>query len=488
MATRKRIPLTNNATPANGQLPIGNGTDYTVANLNAGGGISISNAAGAITISNIGLTNINVSAGAASNNLSNIVFSNSNNVSFALNGSTITATVASSLTNINFSAGAASNNLSVIVFSNSNNVSFGLNGSTVTGTASFNQTAQTQSNIQALYDGANSISTGTVRFSNSNGISFGINGQTVTGSHNGITAGIQSISAGTQTVTSGQIVFSNSNGISFGINAQTMTASYVSAPILSLYENQPMFIGASFIKPSISSQYVFPFTIDQGVSFSYLRFIMSNSFITTTLATAVGAYGSSQGESNTMNIVIFTKMTGANSLSYATLSSTSVTWAVGFSYSGTSSTHSQSQSFSWYNSAGAQNTTVGNTVGTGSNNVQAGFVGTVNFSGLRFQEVPWASSISPGIYYMGLQIMTTTGGGITNFTNFAWNQSIGCNTNMNSLIANYNAASNSSMVLIQGLGSVGTNSSNNATYSFPDSAFSTVANNPKPYFQMIRNA
>lgn len=40
-----------------------------------------------------GLTNINVSAGTTSNNLSNIVFSNSNNVSFGLNGSTITATV-----------------------------------------------------------------------------------------------------------------------------------------------------------------------------------------------------------------------------------------------------------------------------------------------------------------------------------------------------------------------------------------------------------
>jgi hypothetical protein len=50
------------------------------------------------------------------------------------------------------------------------------------------QTAQTQSNIQGLYDGANSISTGTIRLSNLNGISFGINGQTLTGSHNGITS------------------------------------------------------------------------------------------------------------------------------------------------------------------------------------------------------------------------------------------------------------------------------------------------------------
>lgn len=77
---------------------------------------------------------VNFSAGTTSNNLGAVVFSNSNNVSFGLNGSTITATasVATSLTNINVSAGTTSNNLSNLVFSNSNNISFGLNGSTVT--------------------------------------------------------------------------------------------------------------------------------------------------------------------------------------------------------------------------------------------------------------------------------------------------------------------------------------------------------------------
>jgi hypothetical protein len=309
------------------------------------------------------ISNINVSGGTTSNNLSNIVFSNSNGVSFGLNGSTITGTVATNyqsqgaylttamqsnaatISNVNLSAGTTSNNLSAFVFSNSNGVSFGLNGSTVTGShnalttqtnqnlslfglgnttqnsstvlnasvmslnglggmtvgysngsiqlsapqtvaqsnqniswfglnqttqnsstvlnasaislagrgivtvgysngsiqisatevaqtnqnmslfalgnttqnsstllnasnMSFNaigaatmgfsngsiqvsvpvQTAQTQSNIQAIYDGANSISTGTIRYSNLNGISFGINGQTLTGSHNGITS------------------------------------------------------------------------------------------------------------------------------------------------------------------------------------------------------------------------------------------------------------------------------------------------------------
>jgi hypothetical protein len=63
-----------------------------------------------------------------------IVFSNSNGVTFGQNGSTITASVAggAAITNINISAGTTSNNLSNIVFSDLNGVSFGLNGSTVT--------------------------------------------------------------------------------------------------------------------------------------------------------------------------------------------------------------------------------------------------------------------------------------------------------------------------------------------------------------------
>lgn len=50
------LPLGNggtglSSTPTNGQVPIGNGTGYTLATLTAGSGISISNASGSITIS-----------------------------------------------------------------------------------------------------------------------------------------------------------------------------------------------------------------------------------------------------------------------------------------------------------------------------------------------------------------------------------------------------------------------------------------------------
>ncbi|MBK0380929.1 hypothetical protein [Mucilaginibacter segetis] len=48
--TPKRIALINDMNPANGQIPIGNGTDFTSVNLTAGNGVEINNGSGSVTI------------------------------------------------------------------------------------------------------------------------------------------------------------------------------------------------------------------------------------------------------------------------------------------------------------------------------------------------------------------------------------------------------------------------------------------------------
>jgi hypothetical protein len=117
---------------------------------------------------------VNFSAGTTSRPLDAVVFSNSNNVSFGLNGSTITAsvTVASTQGSINISAGTTSNLASAFTFSNSNRVSFGLNGSVITAQHALNFSGGTTSN---------NISDQII-FSNSNGVTFGLNGSTMTAS------------------------------------------------------------------------------------------------------------------------------------------------------------------------------------------------------------------------------------------------------------------------------------------------------------------
>lgn len=71
-------------------------------------------------------------------------FGNLNGATFyTSNGSMVLSYTVPAAGAVNFSAGTTSNNLSSVVFNDANNVSFGLNGSTITATATFNQTFPT---------------------------------------------------------------------------------------------------------------------------------------------------------------------------------------------------------------------------------------------------------------------------------------------------------------------------------------------------------
>lgn len=180
-----------------------------------------------------------ISAGANSQSTGTVAFSNSNGVTFGLsNNGMLTATVATNyqsqgaylttamqsnavtLSNINVSAGTTSQNLSAFTLSNSNGVSFGLDGA---GVITASAGAGAAGSISA---GTTSVALGQVVFSNSNNVTFGLNGSTVTASAS-VTAGAAAInfSAGTTSNDLTAVVFSNSNQVSFGLNAGTITAS-----------------------------------------------------------------------------------------------------------------------------------------------------------------------------------------------------------------------------------------------------------------------
>lgn len=284
---------------------------------------------------------------------------------------------------------------------------------------------------------------------------------------------------------SGNLTASQSTG-SNGVHGVTFSAP-TETP-LSYYPSLPVLWNTSYIRAVNSSQQVFPFIVNKAVSFDRLRFICSQSCITTTLATAIGGYGSSQGHSSTLNVVLYSRMTGASSLSYGSISSTSISGAVAFSFSGTSSTHSKYMSFTWHEFAGTSSTSYSLAIGTGSTNVLGSVAELTLFTAGRFQDIPWASSIAPGNYYMGLQYQTTTGGGIAAYTTLQLNQSIGAVTHFNAAIGFNNLATNSTNVIQPGLGSVSTNATTAIGYSFAQSNVSTNANHPIPYFQLTRVA
>lgn len=227
---------------------------------------------------------VGISAGASSVSSGNVVFSNSNSVSFGLNGSTLTASFGglTSQSNQAFSAPGGSSAFQTLNFANSNGVSFSNSGGSVVGSVAA-QTAQTigiygisnttGASSSSTYDarslsfvGAGVISVGqsggsiqisapsvvdftqlSVGFStggNTAGTTGLVTGQlvlagganiTLSGSTNagsmtlsvvGGAGGGVAISGGTQLATSGSVVFSNSNGVSFGLsNSSIMTAS-----------------------------------------------------------------------------------------------------------------------------------------------------------------------------------------------------------------------------------------------------------------------
>lgn len=297
-------------------------TDVVTGTAGTDGNLGMWNADGDMVDSGLAssdvLTNIRVSAGTTSNLLSAITFADSGQVSFGLNASTVTASVAAvglntaqsnvtwtvnssgisldgrgyagtgttfnganvsgsmtvdsagvalslsadtgagGLTNINISAGTTSNNLSALVFENSNGVSFGLNGSTITATVQTNYlTTAMASNrgtdfvqATAVFHGTNASGTiasgaisvsvdspagsswtvsdpatsgtvGQLAFTNLNGVTLSLStgaggSHTIVGSHNALTSqSNQGLSAPNGSFTFQTAQFHNSNGVSW---------------------------------------------------------------------------------------------------------------------------------------------------------------------------------------------------------------------------------------------------------------------------------
>jgi hypothetical protein len=170
-----------------------------------------------------------------------VVFSDSNNVSFGMSGSTrITASASfaqsvqtQNLHNVTLSGNTAGVMAQIssgtLTLAGGNNITLSQAGNAVTISAGAGGAGDGLNRIAAGTQTAGTLTT--VMFSNSNNVSFGMtNSSIVTASASfvaqSVQPGIQSISAGTTRATTGEVAWSNSNGLSFGMNGQTVTASH----------------------------------------------------------------------------------------------------------------------------------------------------------------------------------------------------------------------------------------------------------------------
>jgi hypothetical protein len=304
------------------------------------------------------------------------------------------------------------------------------------------------------------------------------------------------IAAGTQTATSGTVVFSNSNNITFGMSGSTqVTASFdPKFATLSFYQNIPAgWLQASAItQTSGSSIFVQPFDVPAAVSFSYIRMLASWN------DSAVGTAGTTANNSTyscerytTFAIVIYSQGVGASSRSIQSYLSTSAGLTGRTQYGGGTAGSSYTMTLAKTYPAGVitNNQWTTSYAGNSASIVVSSNSNTL-FTGMRFLDIQWGSSLSPGNYWLGIGASTSSASQSANISfvgTAAMPISVVGNSQSNlsvGIIGSVTSASDFGLRPAAGLWT--TNSSIISTGSIGMNSVSQVVSNPQVVFQLLR--
>jgi hypothetical protein len=431
-------------------------TSGTVSFSNANG-ISFGSSAGqAITASYTVPTVTNsvwsISDNATSGTVARLAFTNLNGVTLSLStgagGShTIVGSVAAAggaQTGISSLIAGQTQTVGALSFSNANGVSFGIVSGANTGTL----TASVSQSVQPVAASANngSAAFSTLSFSNVNNVSFATAaGPAIQGSF----ALNVSAPGGTSNALSG-LTFNNANGVSFGLSTGagvgTMTAS-VSGFTNSFFANA---VSGGPVTSSLTNGTVFfePFVISNNLSMYRLQMMFSNttqSTSTVSVSASVSAGSASSGSASmgySNTVMLFSRVsTGtnvnssnivsffSNSWSYSNGLSASVSWST--NASSATASYSTSAAFGYLqniDSAGGTTTssfttsfsTTFSSTSTNANSFSTSTGMTFNTamaSQVRQVMVPFATSLSPGEYWMANLVSTASA--TTNFGGFS---------------------------------------------------------------------
>jgi hypothetical protein len=433
------------------------------------------------------LSNIRVSAGTTSNLLSAVTFDNSNGISFGLNGSVVTGTVATSYAPSNHSHGNPTLNLT------------NLSGTTASASNGFTLSLSAAApgaggGFAAQGSGVYTQNTGTIQWANSNGITFGLSTNQMTASHNGLTtAALSDHSHGNPTLALTNLTgttASASNGFTLSLSAANpgggagVTASY--------FENMPiLFPGSTTMTVSGSSLRVQPFMLPYAVSMSYVRFPVSVSHVQSTAGTPVANTSFSARRGQTDCVVIYSQGVGASSRSIQYVASGSAVWTMATTVSAGTASSQYTVSYNiTHPSSGSNNSNFVTNYGASSASIVLSSSLLTRFSGPRFLDVPLATVLGPGNYWIAIGRSTSTQSQSANIS-FATNASLGFSTVGVSQSAlswgPMGAVSSASDNQLQpGAGVWTTNAFQFSTSSIALSQVSNVASHPRFYFQFIR--
>jgi hypothetical protein len=396
-----------------------------------------------------GLTNINVSGGTTSSNLSNFKLIDSNGVSWSLDtGSKIYATVKTDYL-------TTQTNQTVGVYASS----------------------QTTGSVSSYTYDARSLS-----IIGAGGISIGNNSTSAGGTTTGILISAPATSS-----------LSGTGQVSIAINGATISIG-VPNPYISSYQNLPSIAASSLLTWGATSlSHAAAFNLPEQGSFSFIRIPALMTTNSTTIATLASATASASGALySTINAVVYSLGVGASSKSLQYVTSGQGLYTMSQQISVTNSTQaSYSLGFTAEveGQAGRTNLTTQYSVSNTNYSFTTNQIAT-NFSSARFLDIPFAASLSAGPYWMivGMSSSSASGGaaGLAALTNCNVRYSGHYGVSQAVLSMGVMGSTNLST---QGLGAGSfSTAGGGTTNSLPISAISSMASNAMVYFQMLRSA
>jgi len=448
-----------------------------------------------------------VSNSAGSFTFSTLNFSNANNVTFGTSaGGIVTASVAAPGAGggIGIAAGTrTATTAGSLLFDTGNGITFGLNavgGSIMT--ASHN--GLTQQSTQPVNASASngSFNFSTLAFSNANNVTFGTSaGSIITASVAAtVASNTPAVSNSAGSFTFSTLNFSNANNVTFGTSAGGIVTASVAAPggggaaTLSYfrYPNNAPFNASSSQSFGISTMAIQPFQLPFNVSASYMRQPVSVGFGSTTFASGANTTHSLR-QTNTYYAIIYSQGVGASASSIQSVYSSSLSDVMQIDARVGAASNNQTVSH-FFTFGATGNSSIGFTTGyspAASSIVRVSTTHLTAFTGARFLDIPFATLLAPGNYWLGIQVSSATAVSGTAAMNqgtqkVSYYNITQVSANINEMGANTTAGSN--MWQGFGHGNWTTNTSGRTTASINLAQVSTVANQPIFPFEFRRQA
>lgn len=290
-------------------------------------------------------------------------------------------------------------------------------------------------------------------------------------------------SAGTTSNNVSQLIFSNTNNHSFGLNSNTITVSY-QMPINSYFEHIPAIVSTNISAFATGVNLVQPFVLPYDISISYIRVPINFSFTSTTFA-STGNTSIVYNQSNTFFANIYTAGTGASSKSIQQLAQGSVSLLYQASATEGANSNAQTNNFVFsYFTEGVTSATAATTITAPASSV-FNFTTNVlsNVSGIRMIDIPFATSLAAGAYWIAFQRSSATATtGLAAMTNVTLNNQYGFVSQANISVFN------STLQLQVGAGVWAATNQGGTTNSIAFSGISATTSNPRTPFQFIRQA